>query len=227
MSERRIWISRSQPGASHSARVWQKAGFETVINPVVEIAPPKNMPRPLPKNAGLIVTSKNALRMLGTFTDHRDWPVFTVGDATAYLAWQMKFRNVISAQGNAQDLLKLIKDNFKPGGSKSFVYASAARIRLNIAGELRAAGYRARRDVYYINAPKKPDISALKGKITHIALYSPMAARVVRGTAPNFPQVKVISISANTDSELRKRFGNRRFIAARPNEKAMVAALKS
>lgn len=227
MSAKRIWITRAEPAAAKSAKNWQSAGFETICAPLIEIAPPKIMPQSLDKNAVLLITSKNALHMLGRLTDRRDWPVMTVGDASADLARDMGFADVISAGGTGKDLIALVKNTYKPGQNIQFTYVSAETCRVQIAKRLVADGYMARRDVYYCNRPvmKFPEIDT--SALTHIALYSPMAARKLSTHLAQLEHITIISMSSEVDKALGAANLAVRCVASRPEESAMIRALSS
>ena len=212
-------------GAKQSKAAWEKAGFDCYVEPVIEIAIAAKMPKPIPDNAVLLVSSQNALHILKKLTDRRDWPVMTVGDASANLARKMGFGDVISAKGNAKDLYDLVTKIYDPKVRKIFVHVSAANIRFNLAKNLRDKGFKARRDIYYQNQMKPFVDVEPAGNITHIALYSPMAAKAVRRYAGRFNKATVISISSATDEALAERYKNRRQIAKRPNEAQMIAAV--
>ncbi len=220
-----VWITRSEPGASHCQKTWEAAGFRCFVRPLIDISVPAKMPRPIADRGVLLITSQNALRTLKILTDRRDWPVMAVGDASANLARRMGFEDVMSAKGNANDLLELVQKIYDPSSPHQFVYASGSDVRLDLAKALRDKGYKARRDVYYRNVMKPAvDISGAPN-LTHIALYSPMAAKAARRYAGRLNNAKTISISAQTDEALGERFKNRRLIANRPNEAQMIAAV--
>ena len=106
---KRIWITRTLPGAIHSAAAFENIGFETIIAPLIEIVPANIMPAPPSRGAVLLFTSSNAVRVFAELTDHRNWKVLTVGDATARAAKKIGFTDVISAGGNWTDLAGLTK----------------------------------------------------------------------------------------------------------------------
>lgn len=222
-----VWITRSENGSAQSRAAWDAAGFSCVIKPVVDISIATVMPKPLPDNATILITSQNALRILAALTDRRDWPVMTVGDASARLARKIGFEDVLSAKGNAQDLFAMVQKVYKPATPRVFVYASGSQIRLNLAKALRDKGFKARRDIYYNNEMSPPVDVKTVANVTHIALYSPMAAKAVRRYAGQLNKVKTISISPETDEALQTRYKNRRLVANRPSERAMIAAVLS
>jgi len=227
MSKGTIWITRSNPRAKRSALAWQKAGFETYVKPLLGIAVPDKMPAPLPENAVLLITSQHALRMLTTFTDYRDWPILTVGEATKKFAQNQGFEDVISAQGTAKDLLELTQEIYDPGDPFEFIYASGSQIQFNLMAHLKRRGYDIRRDIYYKNQIRKKVNLNDAPNITHIALYSGLAAHAVRRHARIIGDATTISISAQTDKALGERFKTNRVIAGEPTEAGMINALMS
>lgn len=227
MSKGTVWITRSLPGARQSADAWQAAGFETYINPLIRIGVPKVMPQPLDKRDVLLITSTNALRFLEILTDRRDWPVMTVGDASAHYARKMGFVDVLSARGTAKDLLALSQKIYSPNTPRTFVYASARHVSFDLSETLRARGFKARRDIYYHNDVRQYANIDSAPPLTHLAVYSPMAARAARRFAGQVNGAKTISISANADKALGERYKNRRLIAGRPNEQAMIKAVSA
>ncbi len=227
MSKGRVWITRAAPGVARSKAAWEQAGFECFIQPLISIGIAREMPDPLSDDVILLITSQNALRVLGQLTDRRDWPVMAVGDASANLARRMGFDDVLSAKGNGQDLVALVQKIYDPGSNKEFVYASGSFARLNIARILANRGYKTRRDIYYQNEIIAPVDLSQAGDVTHIALYSPMAAHAVRRYAGVLNRARTIAISPNADKMLEGRFINRRIIADRPNEARMIAAVLS
>lgn len=225
MSKGTIWITRAQPGAEKSAQAWRKAGFDPVIAPLVQIAPPKNMPALPLRNAIFLVTSANALRGLEALTDYRGWSILAVGDASASLARKMGFSDVSSAKGNAQALISMVQKTYRPGGNEHFIYASGSDIRTDIAEKLTSAGYQARRDIYYQNTPVASDVQPEFNSITHLALYSAMAAKTVQRYLGRLSLQKTISISPSVDAELTKIPKYKRLIAGYPTEQSMISAL--
>ncbi len=226
MSKGRIWVTRTEPGASKSAARYRDLGFETVVAPLLTLGPAYKAPPPLPKNAILVLTSANTLRFLGEFTDQRHWPVVTVGDATASAAREYGFARVISATGTWEDVVSTLKEAFAKT-DRPIIHASGGHVRGQITERLRAAGYEAERHVYYQSHPvtHMPDMDLRD--LTHIALYSPLAARTLAGFSANLAHITALSISAATDAKLGEFPFKRRIIADAPNEDRMITALEA
>ncbi len=184
------------------------------------------MPPRLPRNVKLIITSQNGLRALTSFTDRRDWDVITVGDASANLARGMGFKNVTSAKGNADDLVVHVRQDYS-SKNDTFAYLSGSKVRLDIADELSKLGYDAVRYVYYENTAVQNLPNVDLQKITHIALYSKLAASCLEKLNVDLAGKRPVSISAFVDAALDNQSLATRYIAKRPEESAMIAALSS
>jgi uroporphyrinogen-III synthase len=67
----------------------------------------------------IIATSANAVHVFaGQFTKRRSIPLYAVGDATAEAARGYDFLEVISAEGDVEDLKKLLLEECDPEGGK-------------------------------------------------------------------------------------------------------------
>jgi len=222
----KVWITRSEPGASKSAKAWERAGFDTLIAPLVRISLPAIMPDIIADQAILLITSQNALRAIGELTDRRDWSVITVGDRSAAMAHDMGFKTVKSASGNADDLVGLVSRTYDVDDGQNFIYASGSDIRLDVAKVLTDRGYKARRTVFYENRPVDAKAEIDLSNVTHAALYSAMAARTFKRLGLE-NCLSTISISEAVDQVLGERPKALRLVASRPEESAMIKALSS
>lgn len=137
MAGLKVWVTRTAPGAERTADAVRKAGFEPVVSPLL-IADPAFRAEPLDPGlddvAALAFTSVNGLA-LADLTPRRDLPVFTVGDRTAQTARDRGFTEVVSANGDAGDLARLIATQW---GQRSglLLVATAARPAADLAALL-------------------------------------------------------------------------------------------
>lgn len=105
---RRVWVTRTQPGAARTALRLADLGFEPVVAPVLAVRP---IPQPPPDLTGfktLAFTSPNGVAAFTALSDDRSLPVFTVGDATAERARLAGYKDVVSANGALSDLAWLL-----------------------------------------------------------------------------------------------------------------------
>ena len=219
-----VWVTRTLPGGLAAGEKLREAGCKVVIAPLLEISEPEIFPPALPRDAILAMTSKNGIAALTRQTDERYWPVVTVGDATARLARAAGFETVHSASGTSADVTRTIKSVFEAGQSP-VIHISGKHVRGDICGDLRASGFKAERRIYYQTRPVDvlPDIDMKP--LTHVLVYSPLAARTLSGFAPDIGHVTVISISAAADGALGTIAVRARLIASKPTEKAMLSLL--
>ncbi|OSQ43943.1 uroporphyrinogen-III synthase [Thalassospira sp. MCCC 1A01428] len=96
----------------------------------------------------LVFTSANGVRAFTCHCNRRDWPVLTVGDATASTARSAGFVNIASAGGDIHDLARLISQRLSPDAG--ILYHPAARKTAGGLGTLLASkGYLVRRETLY------------------------------------------------------------------------------
>jgi uroporphyrinogen-III synthase len=97
---------------------------------------------------GIIFTSVNAVKFLDVTTIDKKLLCFCVGDATEKKARNVGFQNVISAEGNVENLKELILQNFDQKDGK-LIYLSGEIISIDLDQQLSKEGYSIRRIVNY------------------------------------------------------------------------------
>ena len=125
---------------------------------------------------GIIFTSANAIKFLDTKAVDKKFLCFCVGSATEKKARSTGFQNVISAEGNVQNLKELILQNFENKDGK-LIYFSGEMISIDLDKELLKEGYNIKRIINYrTNHNENFDqefIKQLKQKIPDIVyIYS-------------------------------------------------------
>ena len=97
---------------------------------------------------GIIFTSTNAIKYL----DHKEIDkkifCFCVGSATEKKARTLGFQNVISAEGNVENLKELILQNFDKRSGK-LIYVSGETISVDLNQQLLKEGYGIKRTINY------------------------------------------------------------------------------
>ena len=97
---------------------------------------------------GIVFTSANAIKFLDIKTINKKILCFCVGSATEKKARSEGFQNVISAEGNVENLKELILQNFNPKDGK-IIYISGETISVNLDQHLIKEGYNIKRIVNY------------------------------------------------------------------------------
>lgn len=216
-----VWITRAQPGAERTAAALTARGFTPIIAPVIALVP-LDTPLALDDVAGLAFTSRNGVAAFAARTGRRDWPVFTVGDATAEAASACGFTRVRSADGAIDDLVALIAAAWPADGGP--ILAPGAR---EPAGDLvgQLAGRVTVRAVP-LYAAVDTDV-AVPENLDVVLIHSPRAARslAARMTADDSRSCLLVAISAAAAAPLAQAGFAEIRVATRPTEDSMLTTL--
>lgn len=169
-----VWITRARPGAEATAAKVAALGFQPVVDPLLEVAPIMAA-IDLSGVAALAFTSVNGVRAFSTLSDLRDLPVFTVGRATAAAASEAGFARLADADGDVEDLARLIL----AARPASVLWAGAREPAGDLVGALNARGVAARGVAVYETVARAPSEAtlALLGQPLTVLLHSPRGAR--------------------------------------------------
>ena len=99
----------------------------------------------------IIFTSANAVNFFDVKIIDKKILCFCVGNATEKKARSTGFQNVITAEGNVENLKELILRNFDPKDGK-IIYVSGETISINLDQELLEKGYDVERVISYRTA---------------------------------------------------------------------------
>jgi len=161
----KLWLTRTRPAADESAPLWRAAGFDPLVEPLLEIEPVPH--DPVPQDAFVIFTSKNGV-------DHSvcgGQRAICVGDATAKKARSAGYKDVVSVDGTSAAVTAWVLENAPKTGR--IIHLSGRHVRGNIIEDLDAAGYSAQRIEVYRSMPS-PAWPATE--FSSVAFYSPLAA---------------------------------------------------
>lgn len=224
----RVLVTRSEPGASETAKRLQAAGHQPIVEPLFAIAP---IDVDLPEFDALAFTSLNGVRRFAALSPRRDAPVFCVGARTAATAREAGFTEVMSAEGDVTALENLVRDRL-PEGAR-LLHAGNEESRGDLTGRLVAAGVTAQFVALFRAEPVASPGPALARQIAgkpafDVALiHSPRAAVILADmlrAAAKPAAFDVAAISVAAAAPLDGLVG-RKVIAASPNEDALFSAL--
>lgn len=228
----KVWITRSRPGAAQSAKAIADAGFAPICAPLLTVAAVSTPNAGPADDTALAFTSPNGVRAFTALSDRRDWPAFTVGDATAKAAEQAGFKDVKNAAGSVDDLAAMIIK----AAPECVTHLSGVHVAGDLTGALTGAGIEAARTIIYgtqavTDLPEAVAAHLKSGEALAVTLWSPKAAHIFLTLLPQPYRrlVHCISLSGNIDAVLDgagKDFASRR-IAAAPNAPAMTALLEA
>ena len=96
----------------------------------------------------IIFTSANAIKYFETKLIDKKILIFCVGEATERKVRSIGFQNIISAEGNVNNLKELIIQNFEPSSGK-MLYVSGETISNELDKDLSTHGYTVERIITY------------------------------------------------------------------------------
>ncbi len=175
-----ILLTRPLEDCSEMILKFQSLGHQVSHLPLINIEPLKYEEIKFSDYKGIIFTSANAVKFLDFKDIDKKLLCFCVGSATEKKARSTGFQNVISAEGNVNNLKELVLQNFNPKDGK-LIYVSGEIISFDLDQELLKEGYSIKRIINYkTNHNKKFDenfVKELKLKIPDMVyIYSQNSA---------------------------------------------------
>ncbi len=139
----RVLLTRPEPEAQRTAAALRARGHAVVVAPLLRIEILSDAELGDGPWAAILVTSANAVRAIAAHRRRRDLlgiPAFTVGRHSAQAMRDAGFSNVVSADGNANDLANLVVARLKPAPAPLLYLAGEERSG-DLAGMLRARNF--------------------------------------------------------------------------------------
>lgn len=187
-----------------------------VISPIMRIVP---VAATVPAGASVVLTSQHGARRAADLgLTGRAW---CVGLRTARVAQDHGF-TPLWAQGNADDLIRLIRENAPPG---EFVHIHGRHTRGNVAARLTQAGFACTGVVAYdqVEQPLSPEAHDLLNsrEIVVLPLFSPRSAQLFMQNFTGAATLRPVAISAAVAECVNSPV----HIATQPDMKSMVTAI--
>ena len=175
-----ILLTRPLEDCSEMILKFRSLGHQVSHLPLINVEPLKYEEIKFSDYKGIIFTSANAIKFLDFKNIDKKLLCFCVGSATEKKARSVGFQNVISAEGNVNNLKELILRNFDSKDGK-LIYVSGEIISFDLDQQLLKQGYSIQRIVNYkTNHNKKFDenfVNELKLKIPDMVyIYSQNSA---------------------------------------------------
>lgn len=176
-----ILITRPFREAEETANLCHDQGWATIIDSQMHIECVTHLPLNLPIQAALF-TSANGVMCSSDSLKNYAARALVVGDSTAQVAKQRGFSEVLSAQGDVDDLLELCRKHLDPEAGP-VIHFRGEIAHGDLVGLLKADGFDAQERVVYRAVAKlhldPPTIEALKrNEITSALFFSARTARV-------------------------------------------------
>ena len=147
----RLLVTRPEPEGEATAALLRARGHDVLIAPLLRIEAVTDAVLGAGPWSAVIMTSRNAARAIEQHpraAELRGLPVFAVGHRTAAAAHAAGFSDIRSADGDADDLVRLILSSCTALGGPLLYLAGADRAA-DVVGVLRAAGLPADMAVIY------------------------------------------------------------------------------
>jgi uroporphyrinogen-III synthase len=151
----RLLVTRPVRAAARTAEKLEALGHEVLVAPLLRIERLDQVEIGSDPFEAIVMTSANAAAALANHPrsgELRALPVFVVGRRTAEAARAAGFANVISAEGNQQDLVGVLRKHFsgsRPDRIRPLIYLAGADRAGDIAGELAREGIAVRTVIVY------------------------------------------------------------------------------
>ena len=226
---RAVIITRTAPGCFATADRVREIGHEPVLSTMLTYDYSPLSPSAFGRAAHLVFTSANGVRALEGLAPLPDVTAWCVGPDTARAAREAGFTDVEEGPGNADDLAGMILSRGPaPGGE--FLHIANADAAGELVRKLTEGGLAARFQAAYTTHAARtlsPQAAgALQGAAPVILLvHSAKAARAVAETGADLSRAALVAISPAAAQPLTGKAGHGDWIAARPNEEALLAAL--
>ena len=220
----RLLVTRPEPDASETAARLRALDIEAVVDPLLRSVTLTTTLPPADGFAALAITSANALRALhdrGEIPRLQTLPVYTVGDKSAAVAREMGFAQVVSAEGNADDLVALLAH---AGVDGPVLYPTARHQAGDLARALAPHGVMVITAAVYEMEPAQrlaADVAELDGAL----FYSRRTAETFARLAPEADRAKpgMLCLSEAVAAPLIAAHFVRISLADHPSEEAMMA----
>ncbi|WP_169566486.1 uroporphyrinogen-III synthase [Sneathiella limimaris] len=207
-------------------------GHTVVSSPLLEIRPVDRKSLDLKGVQALIVTSINGLDNLLPLIQNRSLPIYCVGNKTAEAAILGGFETVKSADGNIDDLAKLIQNSVDPTQGV-LLHVGGKRLAGDLQGVLEKAGYFYRREILYdaakVEGFTSEALDAFRhGKLQGVLLFSPYTAEVFcelvqsAGLQSQLAHMDAWCLSENVANRLDGLGFHGIHVASQPKEKSLL-----
>ena len=238
----RLLVTRPEPDGERTAAALRARGHDVMLAPLLDVEPmPEADLGPGPWD-GVLITSANAVRAIAAHHRKAELlgrPLYAVGRRSAEAARAAGFADVVSADGDAADLARLVAA--RPGRPQvrlPLLYLAGEDRAADLAGALAAQGVATRTVVVYravvaTSLPADVKDALAGGAVDGVLHYSPRSADAFTALALaaliDLKQLttKHYCVSAAVAAPLRQAGAPAILVAARPDESSLLALIDS
>jgi len=232
----RLLLTRPEPDAQRTAAALRAQGHDVITAPLLRIAPVTDAQIGAGPWTAILITSANAASAVAAHAraaELRALPVFAVGRRSAEAMAAAGFAEVMSADGNVNDLARLVAARLQPAAR--LLYLAGQDHAGDLAGDLRARGFIVETTMIYraIAATGLPPAAAeaLAGGIDGVLHFSRRSAEAYVEAARTADMVVNalrpihFCLSAQVAEPLAQAGADDIRVAERPNEAALIALI--
>ncbi|HUF88316.1 MAG TPA: uroporphyrinogen-III synthase [Thermohalobaculum sp.] len=228
----RVLLTRPLEDSRAVAGALAPDGIACLIWPLTRIVPVAVALEIPPGTGGLLFTSANGVRAFAALAPRRDLPALCVGEASAEAARRAGFGDVRSAAGDARALARLAEAS----GIGRFLHPRGRHATGDLAGWLAGSGRPVAEAVLYEAvetgpAPAPIEAALARGAVGMVTAWSPRAAAILARRLPDLgaelAATDLLAISAGAARPLAGAGFRRSLIAARPDGRSMLAAIRA
>jgi uroporphyrinogen-III synthase len=228
----RVVVTRPQADSERTAAALEALGHEVLVAPLMRVEP---VAVDLAGTwSAIVITSANALQAIPATADGaKTLPVFAVGDRSAEAARRAGFAEVSSANGDINDLVRLVATR-GAGAKAPLLYLAGEDRSGDLVAQLAAHGIDAEMKVVYrVVAEVFPPVLAAaleSGDVDAVLHFSRRSAELFvegarsAGVAGPAEDVRHLCLSSQIAEPLAG--ASRIAVAARPEEAVLVALLR-
>ena len=229
-----ILLTRPKDDALVLGRELRRMGYASILSPMLEVTFVNGPKIRMDKYDAILSTSANGVRALARRTENRIIPIFAVGHSTAAAASNLKFRKVLSADGDVTSLAKKVL-SFYPSPSK-FIHVAGTALAGDLSGELKKFGHCVDRAIVYkthvCSSLTDEAVSSLERQVIKgVIIYSPKTAEAFCSAiskCPGLDYLRNVHLIALSDAVHRSAVApwSSVCVARKPNKKAVFEALE-
>lgn len=232
----RLLVTRPADDAAPLVARLQELGIDSIVSPILEIEYIDGTDLDLSGVQGVLLTSANGVRALAHRMQRRDMPCYAVGDATARQAETCGFTSIQSANGDVDDLARLVAAHCDPDAG-ALLHAAGSVTAGDLAAMLAPQNFSVRREMLYdakmVETLPPEAVKALQGAaLDGVVLYSPRTAKHFNdlvekaGLAAALGRLTMFALSENVDNAAGDAWG-KRIIATHPDQESLLQAVRT
>jgi uroporphyrinogen-III synthase len=233
-----LLVTRPEPDAAELKTRLEALGHRVSLAPLLSVETVLDEPVDLKGARGLVVTSRNSLKVLeGTpqLAGAFELPVFAVGPGCGSLARAMGFVTVLEGPAAARDLVALVEAHARPVEGP-LLHLTGERRAFDLKGALEARGFEVREKIVYRTVPAAalPESVAqdvAEAAIDAVLLMSPRTAEVfveliaAAGLVAEARRLVYMCLSQGVAEPLRRLGPIHIEMARRPNLDELIEAV--